>query len=84
LMRASREFRNSADDATAALQGLADSGEGSWIMSNPSPKGGQPRKVFRLTMGGDGDTTPAHNPTSVGSVTVTTVTDPENDDWEEV
>ena len=85
LMRASREFRNSADDATAALQGLVDSGEGLWIASKPGSQGGQPTKAFRLAVStadsGDGDITPGHDTASGGSVTVTAVTGPADDDW---
>ncbi len=88
LMRASREFRNSADDATAALQGLVDSDLGEWVTSKPDSQGGQPTKAFRLAVSiadtGDGDRTPICDPASGGSVTVTSVTAPGADDWGEL
>ncbi len=84
-MRGSREFRNSADDATAALQGLVDSGEGSWFTPTPGPKGGQPQRAFLLIPNtadtGDGDSTLTGDPASGGSVTVTAVSAPADDDW---
>ena len=85
LMQAARKFRNSADDATAALQELVDSDLGEWVTSKPGSKGGQPQKAFRLTVGtadsGDGDNTPAGRVANGGTVTVTTVAAPATNDW---
>ncbi|MCH8853966.1 MAG: DUF3987 domain-containing protein, partial [Planctomycetes bacterium] len=47
IMRSSRMFGEYAD-AESALQGLVDSGEGTWITPKPGPKGGPPSKRFEL------------------------------------
>ena len=49
LRRASRVFRNSTSDATAALQELVESGYGQWQEVQPGPKGGRPTRQFVLS-----------------------------------
>ena len=48
LMRAKRRYRDSAEEARAALDDLVDAGLGHWVRKGPGPKGGQPTEAFVL------------------------------------
>ncbi|HSV98706.1 MAG TPA: DUF3987 domain-containing protein [Sedimentisphaerales bacterium] len=57
LQRGPQRFRNSSEEAKAALQKLVDAGYGHWEHTQPEPQGGRPAEVFVLTAIGDGDRT---------------------------
>ncbi len=60
LMRSSRQYRGSADEAEAALDALVRGGRAIREPIGTTPHGGQPTVVYRLVTGGDADTTPAN------------------------
>jgi hypothetical protein len=55
LMRACRRFQT-ADDAEAALQGLAADSLGQWVNEPPGPAGGHPVRRFELRRADSADT----------------------------
>ena len=83
LQRGPREFRGDAEAAESALQELIEAGLGQWAHIPAGPVGGRPTRVFQLSGGGDGDTTPLNPGENIGSVTVATPENFENE-WGEL
>lgn len=71
LQQSSRRWRDSAEGARTALDGLVKSGLARWEYPRPAASGGQPTEVCRLLGGGNGNTTPGPSPAGGGSATVT-------------
>ena len=60
LMHASRQYRESAEDAEAALRGLVADGVAKVHTDTKSNRGGRPVDVFTLLDGAAGNTTPVN------------------------
>ena len=58
LMQGSRQYRESAEAASSALQDLVDIGWGKWENVQDSINGGRPSKVFVLNNETGGNKTP--------------------------
>jgi hypothetical protein len=79
LQQTGRRWRGSAEEARAALDGLVQAHLARWESPPPGKAGGHPSEVCRLIEGGNGNGTHGGDPTSGGSVTVTTDEDPGNE-----
>ena len=83
LMRSSRHWAT-ATDSEAALEDLAKSGYGRWVIPPTSTKGGRPTRVFVLNGSADVDTTPTKPSKNSSCVNVDGVNAPSDDDWGEL
>lgn len=73
LQRCTRRFADSAEAAEEPLGELAKAGIGHWVAVPPTRKGGQPKRIFRLSTPLTVDTTPTKPEENVGCVNVDTV-----------
>lgn len=58
LQHATRNYRAGSDQAENALDQLVTARLGQWEPVPPGKQGGRPTRVFRLTVDGNGNTTP--------------------------